>query len=156
MTKEEGSKALTRDPDSRMSRSTSAASGDNGVRSHWLAAFIEVAEHRSYSEAARRLYRSQACISQYVQQLEDWLGRTLLSAEVTLTTDGQEFLPKAREICRLLTESRVVQPRRWPVRKKTIEPTTAPVHMPSIPAGYSISAAQICVPSQGGSKKGDG
>jgi DNA-binding transcriptional LysR family regulator len=61
--------------------------------------FVEVAEERSFTAAARKLRIAQPSLSQQVQALERDLGASLLertSKGVRLTTAGREFLPEAR------------------------------------------------------------
>ncbi|WP_433440863.1 LysR family transcriptional regulator [Nonomuraea sp. CA-141351] len=65
----------------------------------WLATFVAVVDHGSFTAAGRALGRSQPRVSAHVAALEQALGSTLLirtSKEVTLTAVGARFLPKAR------------------------------------------------------------
>ncbi|MBF8191424.1 LysR family transcriptional regulator [Nonomuraea sp. K274] len=65
----------------------------------WLATFVAVVDHGSFTAAGRALGRSQPRVSAHVAALERALGGTLLtrtSKEVTLTAAGARFLPKAR------------------------------------------------------------
>jgi DNA-binding transcriptional LysR family regulator len=65
--------------------------------------FCAVAEHRSFTLAARQLNVSQSGVSGQVKDLEHELGVTLLQRtqrEVRLTPDGMVFWEEAREILR--------------------------------------------------------
>ncbi len=62
---------------------------------------ISVADHHSFSAAAKALYISQSTLSAAVKELEQELGIKLFSRNnrgVALTTDGSDFLRYAREI----------------------------------------------------------
>ena len=119
-----------------------------GIRTEWLEAFLLTAEHQSYSEAARRLDRDQSIVSRHVHHLENWLGTRVLTDEVTLTPNGEEFRPKAVEICRLLRESRVPQPeprrrtwtRRPPAKDAGSQQDLAPAHPPVSAAHVDMSS----------------
>jgi len=115
-----------------------------GIRTEWLEAFLLTAEHQSYSEAARMLDRDQSIVSRHVHHLENWLRTRLLTDEVTLTPNGEEFRPKAVEICRLLRESRVPQPeprrRTWTRRLPAKDTVSKPAPVQTHP---SVSAADI-------------
>jgi DNA-binding transcriptional LysR family regulator len=66
--------------------------------------FVAVAEARSFTRAGERLGRTQSAISLQIRRLEDRLGRQLLSRDprhVTLSADGEAFLPEARRLLRL-------------------------------------------------------
>ncbi len=63
--------------------------------------FCAVAEHQSFTLAARRLHVSQSGVSGQVRDLEKEIGITLLqrnSRDVSLTPEGAIFLREAREI----------------------------------------------------------
>ena len=69
------------------------------LRLSWLATFVAVVDHGSFTAAGRALGRSQPRVSAHVAGLEQALGDTLLirtSKELTLTAAGARFLPKAR------------------------------------------------------------
>ena len=69
--------------------------------------FVTVAEARSFTRAGERLGRSQSAISLQMGRLETRLDCTLLSRDprhVTLTADGELFLPQARRLLRLNDE----------------------------------------------------
>lgn len=71
-----------------------------------LHAFVEVAEHRSFSEAAEALYLTQPAVSKRVAQLEKELDTRLfdrIGRRVSLTATGAALLPHAR---RLLNDAR--------------------------------------------------
>ena len=80
------------------------------LRFFWLAAFIAVSEHGSQVKASKALQCSQSKVSRAITELEEWLGRVLLSSDVPpdLTEAGQSFLPVAREIVSLLADHRAV------------------------------------------------
>ncbi|MFK8080907.1 MAG: LysR family transcriptional regulator [Granulosicoccus sp.] len=66
-----------------------------------LKAFVSVAEYRSFSLAAERLFMTQPAISKRVAALEQDLGVTLfdrLGRRVELTEAGEKFLISARRI----------------------------------------------------------
>ena len=66
-----------------------------------MRAFLHVAEHESFAEAARRLRWSPATVTRAVAQLEDELGVTLLhrtTRSVKLTVRGSIFLDRARQL----------------------------------------------------------
>ena len=73
---------------------------------------LEVADSRSISQAARRLYVSQSAISQQIMKLEKELGCSLFARStygLALTPEGERFCRKARpvieawqELCREL------------------------------------------------------
>lgn len=85
---------------------------EGNFRLVWLEAFIAVAELRSYSRAAMRLGVAQSNVSRYVGALQEWLRKILVNAEmpVALTPDGEAFLPVARQVIGLMTESRASLP----------------------------------------------
>ncbi len=72
--------------------------------------FCAVAEHRSFTTAARQLNVSQSGVSGQVRDLEDEIGVSLFrrnQREVTLTPEGSVFLHEAREI--LIRADRAVE-----------------------------------------------
>ncbi|MEV8565193.1 LysR substrate-binding domain-containing protein [Streptomyces sp. NPDC051322] len=74
-------------------------------RLDWIASFVAVAHHGSFSAAAKALYRSQPRVSSHVAALERLLGRRLLDRSVqpaSLTPEGRGLLPQAEEILRRL------------------------------------------------------
>ncbi len=63
--------------------------------------FVTVAEHRNFGRAAEALRIVQPAVSQQVARLERELGLALFDRsrrQITLTPDGQAFLPHARRI----------------------------------------------------------
>lgn len=74
-----------------------------------LEAFVCVAETRSFSRAAKKLYLTQPTVSAHIHALEEELGARLLirtSREVLLSTDGERLYQKAREMLRMEYEIR--------------------------------------------------
>ena len=62
---------------------------------------IAIAEYGSMNKAAEHLYVAQPSLSGAVKSLEDELGFVLFNRNgrgVSLTADGADFLPYAREI----------------------------------------------------------
>ncbi len=71
-----------------------------------LRAFVEVAAHASFSEAAESLHLTQPAVSKRVAQLEAELGTCLfdrIGRKVSLTAAGSALLPQAK---RLLNDAR--------------------------------------------------
>lgn len=69
--------------------------------------FVTIAEVQNFTRAGERLGRSQSAISLQVRRLEDQVGQRLLSRDprhVTLTAEGEAFLPQARRLLRLNDE----------------------------------------------------
>jgi DNA-binding transcriptional LysR family regulator len=65
-------------------------------------AFIKAIETGSFTKAAEVLGYTQSAISQMVQSLEEELATTLIIRSrtgITLTPDGEEFLPFIKNIC---------------------------------------------------------
>lgn len=65
-------------------------------------AFIKVIETGSFTKAAEELGYTQSAISQMVHSLEEELSITLILRSrkgITLTADGEEFLPYIKNIC---------------------------------------------------------
>ncbi len=66
---------------------------------HHIAAFLAVAEHRSFRQAARSKGLSASALSHAIKQLEERLGMRLFNRttrSVTLTDAGQQFLGQVR------------------------------------------------------------
>lgn len=64
--------------------------------------FLGIVEHKSISSVARLTHFSQPTISEYLNQLEDALGTTLVlrgkgQRQISLTPAGQAFVPLARK-----------------------------------------------------------
>ncbi|HZL04567.1 MAG TPA: selenium metabolism-associated LysR family transcriptional regulator [Coriobacteriia bacterium] len=74
-----------------------------------LRTFIEVAEHRSFSEAARMLGISQPAVTMQIQALETDVGAMLLDRryrKVELTEAGRVLIPFARRVLGDMDEAR--------------------------------------------------
>src|SRR5258706_6389959 len=72
-----------------------------------IRAFVEVAERRSFAEAARRLRRSPTAVTRAIGDLEARLGTRLLhrtTRAVSLTEAGERFLAGARRVLADLEE----------------------------------------------------
>ena len=66
-----------------------------------LRIFISVAENRSFSQAARKLYISHSTTSRAVSALEDELGVRLFERDnriFSLTKQGELLLQEAKEL----------------------------------------------------------
>ncbi|WP_223162266.1 LysR family transcriptional regulator [Salinicola halimionae] len=73
----------------------------NDMKLQGLAAFIAAVEEGSVSAAARRLGISKSVVSERLADLERALGARLLqrtTRRMSLTVDGESFLPRARRI----------------------------------------------------------
>src|SRR5699024_5079210 len=71
----------------------------------WLASFLAVVEHGTFTAAARSTNRAQPRISAHVASLERHLGAVLLERgprNVRLTSAGEALLPYARGACQQL------------------------------------------------------
>jgi DNA-binding transcriptional LysR family regulator len=71
----------------------------NGAVLDELRQFLLIAEHGTFTEAARRAHRSQPALTAAVRRLEDELGTRLLHrgpAGATLTAAGAALVPRAR------------------------------------------------------------
>lgn len=79
--------------------------------------FVAVAEEQHFSRAAERLGISQPPLSEHIQVLERELGVALFhrtTRSVTLTEDGQNFLPHARRILADIDRcGEVIRDARW-------------------------------------------
>lgn len=65
-----------------------------------LQAFIAVARHESFSQAAETLHLTQPAVTKRIQTLEEQLGTSLfdrVGRRVTLTEAGRALLPRARQ-----------------------------------------------------------
>lgn len=70
--------------------------------------FVAVAENRSFSDVSKQLLITQPALTRTIQQLEAETGVRLLertSRSVSLTTAGQQFLPRAQRILRDLDQA---------------------------------------------------
>jgi DNA-binding transcriptional LysR family regulator len=73
----------------------------NDMKLQGLAAFVAAVEEGSVSAAARRLGYSKSVVSERLVDLEQALGTRLLqrtTRRMSLTADGESFLPRARRI----------------------------------------------------------
>ncbi|MVW78203.1 LysR family transcriptional regulator [Bordetella sp. 02P26C-1] len=79
--------------------------------------FVAVAEEQHFSRAAERLGISQPPLTEHVRALEHELGTSLFqrtTRSVTLTEDGQNFLPHARRILADIDRcAEVIRDARW-------------------------------------------
>lgn len=74
-----------------------------------LAAFIEVSEQGSFSQAADRLHLTQPAISKRIAALESRVGHALfdrVARKVTLTDAGRTLLPYARSVLQSIEDGR--------------------------------------------------
>ncbi len=74
-----------------------------------LAAFVQVAEHGSFSQAAEALHISQPAISKRISALETQLGGVLfdrVGRQVLLTQAGDTLLPHAHRVLREIEDGR--------------------------------------------------
>src|ERR1700741_834220 len=79
------------------------------VETRWLKDFLTTAETRNFSRAAERLNPPKPALSRRIQALEDWLGARLLDRDtqpISLTREGELFLPAAEELLRGLDRAR--------------------------------------------------
>lgn len=78
------------------------------IRVVCLEAFLAVSTFRSFTAAAAELGCDQSTISRLVDELERWLAMVLFETRdpPRLGSQGEAFLPKAKEIIRLLKECR--------------------------------------------------
>jgi DNA-binding transcriptional LysR family regulator len=80
----------------------------------WLRSFVAIAEAGTVTHAAQRVHRTQSAVSTHLQQLEATLGTQLVlrtTRSLTLTPEGEQFLPHARRLLSWQDEARaVVQP----------------------------------------------
>ncbi len=73
-----------------------------------LGSFVAIAETCSFTEAARRVGRTQSAVSMQMRRLEERLGRPLLVRQgraTGLTPDGEMFLGHARRVLRAHAEA---------------------------------------------------
>ena len=72
--------------------------------------FVTLAECLNFSEAASRLFISQSSLSKHIKALEHELGAALFdrtTRSIRLSGAGERYLPYAKEIARLCTESEI-------------------------------------------------
>jgi DNA-binding transcriptional LysR family regulator len=73
-----------------------------------LKTFVTICETGSFTEAARRVFRTPSAVSMQIKRLEEQLGRALFvrhPRHVTLTADGEAFSGHARDILRINDEA---------------------------------------------------
>lgn len=73
-----------------------------------LRTFVAIAESRSFTDAAKRVHRTQSAVSMQIKRLEDMLQRPVFVREgrtVTLTHDGEILLGHARRILKAHQEA---------------------------------------------------
>ena len=91
--------------------------------------FRAVAEERSFSHAAKRLFISQPAVSRAIREIEETLGTKLFRRSpegISLTFAGEQFLSYARKIVELAEESiKIISP---------VNRENNTVHMGFIPA----------------------
>jgi DNA-binding transcriptional LysR family regulator len=72
-----------------------------------LQSFCAIADCGSFTEAARRVNKTQSAVSMQIKRLEERLGHPLLSREgrsVTLTQHGEALYARARRMLRVNAE----------------------------------------------------
>jgi len=72
-----------------------------------LQSFCAIADCGSFTEAARRINKTQSAVSMQIKRLEERLGRTLLTRDgrsVALTNDGEAVYSRARRMLRTNAE----------------------------------------------------
>ena len=73
-----------------------------------MQAFLSIADHGGFQQAATHLHLSQTAISHRMRKLEEGLGVKLIARttrEITLTDAGRSLLPKVRQAMRELQRS---------------------------------------------------
>ena len=69
-----------------------------------LQSFCAIADCGSFTEAARRVNKTQSAVSMQIKRLEERLGHTLLSRDgrsVTLTQHGEALYSRARKMLKM-------------------------------------------------------
>ena len=120
-----------------------------------LAAFLAVADDRSFSSAARRLHRTQPAISQAVRRIEDELGERLFdrsSRDGTLTEAGRLLQGYAQRLLGLAGEAEVAVRELQQVRRGRVilGANEAAVHTPAAVCRAVCAAASQASPSRSG------
>jgi LysR family transcriptional regulator, hydrogen peroxide-inducible genes activator len=110
---------------------------------HQLRYFRAVAEHRSFTQAARREHVSQPSLSHQIMKLEDELGAKLFNRKghvVDLTSYGAAFLPKIESILQQLQDakSQILEMAKVEKGKVTLGviPTITPFLLPNVLASF--------------------
>jgi len=78
------------------------------IEADLLQTFVVIAESGSFTEAGRRVGRTQSAVSMQIKRLEDLLGRPVFTRDgrpVTLTHDGEILLGHTRRILRAHREA---------------------------------------------------
>ena len=104
---------------------------------------VAVAEHGSFSAAAKALYISQSTLSSAIKELEAELGTQLFlrsNRGIQPTPDGEDFLRYAREI---VEQSRALE-RRY--RHRSYEPTRFAVSTQRLPFAVRASGSAQPIP----------
>lgn len=103
-----------------------------------LQAFVEVADHQSFSEAAEVLFLTQPAVSKRVAQLEAELGTRLfdrIGRRVSLTSAGTALLPRARRLINDARElKRLVSDLSGEVRGRLVMGTSHHIGLHRLPA----------------------
>src|SRR5512147_2484389 len=71
------------------------------IEADLLHTFVAIAESGSFTEAARRVHRTQSIVSMQIKRLEELLGRPVFTREgraVRLSADSELLLGHARRI----------------------------------------------------------
>ena len=72
-----------------------------------LQTFCVIADCGSFTEAARRVHKTQSAVSMQIKRLEDRLGQALFSREgrsITMTSEGEALYTRARRMLRVNAE----------------------------------------------------
>lgn len=80
----------------------------NSIEADLLQTFVAISDTGSFTDAGRRVHRTQSAVSMQVKRLEDLLGRSLFSRDgrsVQLTRDGEILLGHARRILKVHQEA---------------------------------------------------
>ncbi|MEW6169815.1 MAG: LysR family transcriptional regulator, partial [Pseudomonadota bacterium] len=75
----------------------------------WLAAFVEIADCGSFTQAAETLHLSQPAVSKRITALEERIGAPLfdrIGRQVGLTDAGRALLPHARKVLQDIEDGR--------------------------------------------------
>ena len=81
----------------------------NDLDPAWLRSFDAIARTGSVTRAAQQVHRTQSAVSTQLQQLEASVGARLVertTRSLTLTEQGENFLPHARRLLALQDEAR--------------------------------------------------
>ncbi len=85
-----------------------AASMRTAIEPDLLQTFVAISDTGSFTDAGRRVHRTQSAVSMQVKRLEDLLGRSLFLRDgrsVRLTRDGEVLLGHARRILKAHNEA---------------------------------------------------